>query len=61
MKMMLDYAPQYDSSAPRVTIYVDTETSTCDGLYAEVPKPSVRGHRLTIIQFLLDDGQSQPI
>lgn len=56
MKMLLDN-PQIkfcDRTDEKVIIYLDTETSACDGIYKDVPKPNIPEHSLTIIQFLVD-------
>lgn len=51
MKLLLDN-PQLkfcDRQDDKVVIYIDTETSACDGKYKQIPLPENQGHCMTIL------------
>jgi hypothetical protein len=61
MKLLLDNPALKFDTQGKIIVYLDTETSTCDGNYIDLPLPASTDHRLTIIQFLVDLGdESKP-
>jgi hypothetical protein len=57
--MILDHDVTY--KVPNLTkIFVDTETTSADGEYVLIPKPTENGHMLTIIQLLIQTPGKKP-
>lgn len=59
MKLLLDNDKLNFQPVGKMIVYLDTETSTCDGKYIDLPMPNMIDHRLTIIQFLVDKCDDQ--
>lgn len=51
--MMLDHNVTFKLDSP-IKIYWDIETTCSDGVYRGIPKPNVKEHKTTMIQFLID-------
>lgn len=61
MKLIIDNKPRFALPTDMMTIYLDTETSACDGSYKDVPMPTNYRHQLVIIQFLVQTSTAGPI
>lgn len=53
--MLLDYKPVIITDHRPTIVYLDTETSAFDFAYNAVPMPNEPGHRVCMVQFLIDD------